>query len=83
MAEKANPQADIVMGLAATSLVVLDLDGMLQPYAPANLAAISPQYRDSRNPPMWFGMDVGCDDLLQHGRGRQAEPAEARRPGRT
>ena len=58
MAEKANPQADIVMGLAATSLVVLDLDGMLQPYAPANLAAISPQYRDSRNPPMWFGMDV-------------------------
>src|SRR5438876_9484604 len=58
LAEKANPQADVVMGLAATSLVVLDLDGMLQPYAPANLAAISPQYRDSRNPPMWFGMDV-------------------------
>jgi iron(III) transport system substrate-binding protein len=58
IAEKANPQADVVMGLAATSLVVLDLDGMLQPYAPANLAAISPQYRDSRNPPMWFGMDV-------------------------
>jgi len=58
LAEKANPKADVVMGLAATSLVLFDLDGMLTPYAPKNLAAIPAQYRDSKNPPNWFGMDV-------------------------
>jgi len=58
LAEKANPQADVVMGVAASSLVLLDLEGMLQPYAPANLGAISAQYKDSKNPPAWFGMDV-------------------------
>ena len=58
LAEKANPQADVVMGLAASSLVLFDVDGMLLPYAPKNLAAIAPQYRDAKNPPAWFGMDV-------------------------
>jgi len=58
LAEKANPQADVVMGVAASSLVLLESEGMLQPYAPANLAAIQPQYRDSKNPPAWVGMDV-------------------------
>ncbi len=58
LAEKANPQADAVMGVAASSLALLDSNGMLQPYAPANLAAITPKYRDKKNPPAWFGMDV-------------------------
>ena len=58
LAEKANPQADAVMGVAASSLALLDTNGMLQPYAPANLAAITPKYRDKKNPPAWFGMDV-------------------------
>ena len=35
LAEKANPQADVVMGLAATSLMLLEKEGMLMPYAPA------------------------------------------------
>jgi iron(III) transport system substrate-binding protein len=58
LAEKANPQADVVMGVAASSLALLDVNGMLEPYAPKNLAAISAQYRDGKNPPAWFGMDV-------------------------
>jgi iron(III) transport system substrate-binding protein len=58
LAEKANPQADAVMGVAASSLALLDNNGMLEPYAPKNLAAISAQYRDRKNPPAWFGMDV-------------------------
>ena len=58
LAEKANPQADVVMGVAASSLVLLDFEGMLLPNAPANLAAISAQYKDSKNPPAWWGMDV-------------------------
>lgn len=58
LAEKANPQADVVWGVAATSLLLLDKEGLLMPYAPKNLAAIKPAYRDPRNPPTWVGMDV-------------------------
>ena len=58
LAEKANPQADAVMGVAASSLALLDKNGMLEPYKPINLDAIMSQYRDKKNPPAWFGMDV-------------------------
>ncbi len=58
LAEKANPQADVVMGVAASSLALLDSQGMLQPYAPINLDAIMSQYRDKKSPPDWWGMDV-------------------------
>ena len=58
LAEKANPQADVVMGVAASSLALLDKQGMLIPYAPLNLDAIMSQYRDKKSPPAWFGMDV-------------------------
>ena len=58
LAEKANPQADAVMGVAASSLALLDKNGMLEPYAPMNLDAIMSQYRDKRKTPAWWGMDV-------------------------
>lgn len=58
LAEKANPQADVVMGVAASSLALLDRNGMLEAYAPKNLAAIRAQYRDAKKVPTWFGMDV-------------------------
>jgi iron(III) transport system substrate-binding protein len=58
LAEKANPQADAVMGVAASSLALLDKMGMLEPYAPINLDAIMSQYRDKKKVPAWFGMDV-------------------------
>ena len=58
LAEKNNPQADAVMGVAASSLALLDSNGMLEPYAPLNLDAIMAKFRDARNPPAWFGMDV-------------------------
>ncbi|MCA3250547.1 MAG: putative 2-aminoethylphosphonate ABC transporter substrate-binding protein [Pseudomonadota bacterium] len=58
LAEKGNPQADAIMGVAATSMALFDRQGMLQPYAPLNLDAIMSQYRDRKNPPAWWGMDV-------------------------
>jgi iron(III) transport system substrate-binding protein len=58
LAEKSNPQADAVMGVAASSLALLDKNGMLEAYRPLNLDAIMSQYRDQKNPPAWFGMDV-------------------------
>ena len=58
LAEKANPQADVIWGVAASGLALFDKLGMLDPYAPLNLDAIMPQYRDKKNPPAWWGMDV-------------------------
>src|SRR5688572_8974689 len=58
LAEKANPQADVIWGVAASGLALFDQQGMLVPYAPLNLDAIMPQYRDKKNPPAWWGMDV-------------------------
>ena len=58
LAEKANPQADVVMGVAASSLALLDKQGMLEPYAPLNLDAIMAKYRDKKKVPAWWGMDV-------------------------
>jgi len=58
LAEKANPQADVVMGVAASSLVILDQEGMLVPYEPKGFANLSRQYSDTKRPPAWVGMDV-------------------------
>jgi iron(III) transport system substrate-binding protein len=58
LAEKANPQADVIWGLAATSLVLFETEGMLQPYSPSGLGNIPAQYKDSKNPPYWWGFDV-------------------------
>jgi len=58
LAEKANPKADVVMGVAATSMAIFDTEGMLQPYAPPGLNRLAPEFRDSKNPPAWVGMDV-------------------------
>ncbi|HQU68544.1 MAG TPA: putative 2-aminoethylphosphonate ABC transporter substrate-binding protein [Albidovulum sp.] len=58
LAEKDNPQADVVWGLAATSLLILKTEGMLEPYATAGLDQIKPAFKDSDNPPAWVGMDA-------------------------
>jgi iron(III) transport system substrate-binding protein len=46
------------MGVAASSLALLDKNGMLEPYRPLNFDAIMSQYRDKKSPPAWFGMNV-------------------------
>ena len=58
LAEKAAPKADVIMGVAATSMAIFETEGMLMPYAPAGLARVAAQYRDPKNPPAWVGMDV-------------------------
>src|SRR6516164_3298938 len=58
LAEKANPKADVIMGVAATSLMLLQKQGMLMPYAPASLDKVKQTMRDPDNPPVWVGMDV-------------------------
>jgi iron(III) transport system substrate-binding protein len=58
LAEKAAPQADVVMGLAASSLLLMENEGMLLPYAPKGVEKLSKKYVSEKNPPTWVGMDV-------------------------
>ena len=58
LAEKNNPRADVIWGLAATSLMLLQSEGMLQSYAPKGLGKLDTKFRDSANPPSWTGMDA-------------------------
>lgn len=58
LAEKAAPQADVITGLAATSLLILDKEGMLLPYAPKGVEKLSKAYVDNAKTPAWVGMDV-------------------------
>jgi iron(III) transport system substrate-binding protein len=79
LAEKAAPVADVVMGLAATSLMLLDKEGMLQGYAPQGLDVIPASYRDSMNPPKWVGMDVWssalCFNTVEADKAKLPKPA--------
>lgn len=58
LAEKAAPRADVVLGVAASSLLVLEREGMLQPYAPKGVAQLNKRYVDDAKVPSWVGMDV-------------------------
>jgi len=58
LAEKGNPRADAVWGLAASSLLVAENQGMLQPFAPKGLSRIRPNFRDQDKTPSWVGIDA-------------------------
>jgi iron(III) transport system substrate-binding protein len=58
LAEKANPQADVIFGVAASSMEIFKAEGMLAPYAPAGFKTLNRRYSDAANPPSWVGQDV-------------------------
>ncbi len=58
LAEKDNAQADVIWGLAATSLLLMKSEGMLEPYAPKGVEKLDPKFRDKADPPAWVGMDA-------------------------
>jgi len=58
LAERDNPQADVIWGLAATSLLLLKSEGMLEAYAPAGVDKLDAKFVDGDNPPAWVGMDA-------------------------
>lgn len=63
LAEKDNPQADVVLGTAATSLLMLKSEGMLEPYAPAGLDKLDHRFVDEDEPPYWVGSDAWSSAL--------------------
>src|SRR5918911_4705865 len=58
LAEKDNPRADMVMGLAASSLLMFEKAGLLEPYRPKGADALKEVFRDPKQPYSWTGMDA-------------------------
>ncbi|BFM48982.1 putative 2-aminoethylphosphonate ABC transporter substrate-binding protein [Marinomonas sp. THO17] len=58
LAEKENPQADVVWGLAATSLMLLKNENMLESYKPKGYDKLSDKFKDMDANPVWTGMDA-------------------------
>ena len=58
LAEKANPQADAILGVAASSMEIFKAEGMLAPYSPAGFDQLTATFSDKSRPPSWVGQDV-------------------------
>lgn len=58
LAEKNNPQADVVLGTAATSLLLLQSEGMLDAYAPKGMDKIDARFLPASTPPAWVGTNA-------------------------
>lgn len=58
LAEANDPRADVVWGLAVTSLLVAERKGMFEPYAPAGIEHIAARFRDEQSPPRWVGTGI-------------------------
>jgi iron(III) transport system substrate-binding protein len=56
--EKDAPQADVIFGLAATSMEQLRRVGVLEPFAPAGVERLKLPFRDPAEPPAWVGMNA-------------------------
>ncbi|MDR0252677.1 MAG: ABC transporter substrate-binding protein [Brucellaceae bacterium] len=54
IAEQANPQHDVLWGVAVTSLFNPDIIKTLEPYKPANIDAVPAQFRDKED--RWFAV---------------------------
>lgn len=58
IAEKDNPQADVIWGTAASSMMVLDDMEALEPYKPEGCDRILPEFKSDKEVPTWVGIDA-------------------------
>ena len=58
LAEKNDPQADVIWGLAGTSLLLMKSEGMLEPYKPKGVELLDKKFVDKGSVPSWVGMDA-------------------------
>ncbi|MGL4393632.1 MAG: extracellular solute-binding protein [Brevinema sp.] len=65
IAEKDNPQADIIHILATSETLNMKDLGMLAPYTPTNLADFDKRFYDTESPePLWIGLSAWFDAFL-------------------
>jgi iron(III) transport system substrate-binding protein len=78
LAEKDNPRADLVLGLAVTSLITFEKMGLLETYEPKGADKLKPEYRDNKPPYTWTGMDaflsVACYNTAEGGKAGAKAP---------
>jgi iron(III) transport system substrate-binding protein len=58
LAEKDNPKADMVLGLAASSMLLFEQANLLEPYTPAGSEQLRAAFKDTTDPKTWTGMDA-------------------------
>jgi iron(III) transport system substrate-binding protein len=58
LAEKDNPRADLVLGVAASSMLLFEQAGLLEAYVPKGSEALRASFRDGADPRTWTGMDA-------------------------
>jgi len=58
LAEKNNPRAEVVWGLAGSSMALLKREGILTPYKPNGLEALDSALNDPQSGQAWFGNDA-------------------------
>jgi iron(III) transport system substrate-binding protein len=78
MAEKDNPRADIIWGLAASNVGLMASQGMLEPYTPAGAASLKPLFRSGKSPEIWVGMDaylsIVCFNTAEAAKDKKSKP---------
>jgi len=78
LAEKDNPRADMVLGHAATALLVFEKQGLLETYKPAGADGLKPIFHDASGPYTWTGMDaylgVVCFNTAEAGKANIKAP---------
>ena len=58
LAEKNNPRAEVVWGLAGSSMALLKEEGILQPYTPQGVDALRANLNDPQSSQAWYGNDA-------------------------
>lgn len=56
LAEREDPQADVVWGMSATILALSQWEDVLMPYSPEGVDRVYAQFRDTDTPPHWVGI---------------------------
>ena len=58
LAEKAHPKADVILGVAASSMEIFKSEGLLAAYKPRGFEQIERRFSDVLEPPRWVGMNI-------------------------
>ncbi|NOH95699.1 putative 2-aminoethylphosphonate ABC transporter substrate-binding protein [Vibrio sp. 99-70-13A1] len=58
LAEKNNPRAEVVWGLAGSSMALLKNEGILTPYTPQGVESLRTSLNDPQSSQAWFGNDA-------------------------
>lgn len=58
IAERTTPRADMILGIATSSLLALERLNVLEPYRPNGVDELKPHFRDPDQPYTWTGLDA-------------------------